>query len=169
VTCLGWVVEGWLAAGIGGIGELLTGIGAVYAAVFGLRSYQQSVEAAAITTLIELEREFRSVFQTFAAIEDEEVYRSEIARTLNAEASNAKLEPEDRRRIGELDLCLRFFYLLWVRSKLSRSARILPQVYSYYMELILQKPELAQYAQKYYPVIFQLLRVMSSSESATVE
>lgn len=145
-----------MSSWIGEIGELLAGLGAAYAAVMGIASYRQSVRDRRLQTLIELERDFKAVFDIFSKIDDDVYYDQHMALSVEKILADKTITAQEQLQIHDLDLCFRFFYLLWVRTKLFSDQTGIYRIYTYYLHLVLSRDALRRYAEKYYPILREL-------------
>jgi len=136
-----------------GIGTLLGGIAAAYAAIVGVQTYRDGLSVRLVESLFELEGAFKSTFPLMAALEDDAAYSARVKPVLQKALSKSAFAAEELETIEKVDLAMRFFYLLWVRTKLLKAEAPLVNVYLYYFRAITDattRPDLREYVSRYY-------------------
>ncbi len=123
--------------------------------------YRQREPERHLQTLIELEHEFKTVFDTFSKIDDDVYYDTIYAPPLQRDLDDEPAKEGDVSQLHDIDLCVRFFFLLWARTKLVPDEKSVYEIYMYYLKLIFNRPELRKYADKYYPIRRSLTRRLS--------
>ena len=104
---------------------------------FALTRYRREVRLRAADLLLKMEEEFRQVAPTCVDIEYLGRYKERLVPVLNKMTAGEDLTDCDAKVVGELDRCLRFFFVCTVlNSDLEVEETAIGRAYYYYVCLL---------------------------------
>lgn len=136
------------------VSAVVTAIALIVGGLVGLSRYRRSLRIKAGELLLEMEKEFREVFETCLELEVATTYDRRFRPVLRRALSQADHVEGDIEVLKALDRCLRFFYLCTIlHSDFKIEQSILARSYYWYARLLIDqesRPELAAYLARDY-------------------